>query len=73
MRNTTACIAVSKTLKRSMDIVLPDSPTQRVGAPSSEKFDKIRHTEPMLSLDNAFSYDELREFDRKLKTPSEFR
>jgi DNA ligase (NAD+) len=53
-----------KDLEERHGYVLPDSPTQRVGAPSSEKFDKIRHAEPMLSLDNAFSYDELREFDK---------
>lgn len=55
-----------KDLEDKYGYVLPDSPTQRVGASLSEKFDKVRHTEPMLSLDNAFSYDELREFDRKL-------
>jgi DNA ligase (NAD+) len=54
-------------LENQYDYVLPDSPTQRVGAPASEKFDKVRHTEPMLSLDNAFSHDEMLEFDRKLK------
>ena len=47
--------------------VLPDSPTLRVGAPPLEKFEKVKHTEPMLSLDNAFSYDEVREFDKKIK------
>jgi DNA ligase (NAD+) len=47
--------------------VLPDSPTQRVGAPPAERFQKVRHSEPMLSLDNAFSYEELEEFDRRVK------
>lgn len=47
--------------------ILPDSPTQRVGAPPLEKFDKIKHTEPMLSLGNAFTYDELREFDKRIR------
>ncbi len=47
--------------------VVPDSPTQRVGAPPSERFDKVRHTEPMLSLDNAFTHAEMREFDKKLR------
>jgi len=56
-----------KDLEEAHGYVLPDSPTQRVGAPLSEKFEKIRHTEPMLSLDNAFSCDELREFDKKVK------
>ena len=54
-------------LEEQYHYVLSDSPTQRVGAAASEKFDKVRHTEPMLSLDNAFSDDEMREFDRKLK------
>lgn len=56
-----------KELEKQFGYVLPDSPTQRVGSPLSEKFDKIKHTEPMLSLDNAFSDEELREFDNKLK------
>lgn len=47
--------------------ILPDSPTQRVGAAPSEKFEKVKHTEPMLSLDNAFSHDELKEFDKKVR------
>jgi DNA ligase (NAD+) len=47
--------------------VLPDSPTQRVGAPPLDKFEKVKHTEPMLSLDNAFSYDDVREFDQRVK------
>ncbi len=47
--------------------VLSDSPTQRVGAPPLEKFDKVKHTEPMLSLGNAFSHDEVREFDKRVK------
>ena len=67
MRNTTACNRRLKDLEKKYGFVLSDSPTQRVGAPSSEKFDKLKHTEPMLSLDNAFSHDELREFDKKLK------
>jgi len=46
--------------------ILPDSPTQRVGAPPLDKFEKVKHTEPMLSLDNAFSYDEVREFDERV-------
>ena len=56
-----------KELEEQYEYVLPDSPTRRVGAPASEKFDKVRHTEPMLSLDNAFSHDEIKEFDRKVK------
>ncbi|MBI5100553.1 MAG: NAD-dependent DNA ligase LigA [Nitrospirae bacterium] len=56
-----------KDLEEKYDYILPDSPTRRVGAPPLEKFDKVAHSEPMLSLDNAFSYDELREFDKRAK------
>jgi DNA ligase (NAD+) len=54
-------------LEEQYQYILPDSPTQRVGAPPLEKFDKVKHTEPMLSLGNAFSYDEVREFDKRVK------
>jgi DNA ligase (NAD+) len=54
-------------LEEKYDYVLPESPTLRVGAPPLEKFEKVTHTEPMLSLDNAFSYDEVREFDKRIK------
>lgn len=56
-----------KELEEKHNYVLPDSPTQRVGAPALEKFEKVKHTEPMLSLDNAFSHDEVREFDKRIK------
>ncbi len=55
-----------KELEETYGHVLPDSPTQRVGAPPVDRFGKIRHTLPMLSLDNAFSYDEIREFDKRV-------
>jgi DNA ligase (NAD+) len=47
--------------------ILPDSPTQRVGAPPLDKFEKVKHTEPMLSLDNAFSSDDMEEFDKRIR------
>ncbi len=56
-----------KKLEDQYHYVLSYSPTQRVGAPPLDKFEKVRHTEPMLSLDNAFSYDEIREFDSRIK------
>lgn len=49
------------------ELITPDSPTQRVGAAPSEAFASYQHRVPMLSLGNAFSYDELREFDRRVK------
>jgi DNA ligase (NAD+) len=46
----------------------PDSPTQRVGGgPVSATFDEVRHRHPMLSLANAFSHDELRAFDSRVR------
>ncbi len=56
-----------KELEEQYGYVLPDSPTQRVGAPPLDKFVKVKHKEPMLSLDNAFSEDEVREFDERIK------
>ncbi|HYA26528.1 MAG TPA: NAD-dependent DNA ligase LigA [Thermodesulfovibrionales bacterium] len=56
-----------KELEEKFRHVLPDSPTLRVGAPPLEKFEKVRHSEPMLSLDNAFSHDEVKDFDERIK------
>ena len=56
-----------KELEEKHHYVLPDSPTRRVGAPPLDKFEKVKHTEPMLSLDNAFSHDEVREFGERVK------
>ncbi|GAI06824.1 unnamed protein product, partial [marine sediment metagenome] len=41
------------------ELITPDSPTQRIGAPPVEEFGVVEHPEPLLSLSNAFSYDEL--------------
>ncbi len=49
------------------DWVTPDSPTQRVGALPLSAFSQVQHELPMLSLDNAFNADELRDFDRRVK------
>lgn len=48
-------------------LVTPDSPTVRVGGAPREGFQTVRHARPMLSLDNAFSFDELRDFDRRVR------
>ncbi len=48
------------------NLVTPDSPTQRVGAEPIKAFGTVKHQIPMLSLDNAFSEDELREFHRRV-------
>jgi DNA ligase (NAD+) len=49
------------------DLITPDSPSQRVGAPPLEKFSPVTHRTPMLSLANAFSDEEIREFDRRCR------
>ncbi len=49
------------------DLVTPDSPTQRVGAPPLEAFEAVPHAVPMLSLDNAMTEAELVEFDARIK------
>lgn len=56
-----------KQLEDDYGFILPDSPTKRIGAPALDKFEKVKHTEPMLSLDNAFSYDDVIEFDKRVK------
>src|SRR6202050_4342704 len=48
------------------DLVTPDSPTQRVGGKPAEGFRKAQHARPMLSLDNAYSSEELSEWDRRV-------
>ena len=49
------------------DLVTADSPTQKVGAPPREGFGTVRHTIPMLSLQNAFEKEEVLEFDKRVK------
>lgn len=52
------------------DWVTPDSPTQRVGGEVAKEYTKVRHLEPLLSLDNAFAPADLREFDRRVRQVS---
>jgi DNA ligase (NAD+) len=49
------------------DLVTPESPTQKVGAPPRDEFGTVRHSIPMLSLQNAFADEELTEFDARVK------
>ena len=50
------------------DLVTPDSPSQRVGGKPREVFGAVPHSVPMLSLGNAFSEEELRAFDRRVRS-----
>ncbi|HEY5070123.1 MAG TPA: hypothetical protein VII37_10040, partial [Candidatus Acidoferrum sp.] len=52
------------------ELITADSPTVRVGGSPREGFQTYQHARPMLSLDNAFSYDALREFDRRVRESS---
>ena len=49
------------------ELLTADSPTQRVGGKPAEGFRKVRHSRSMLSLDNAYSADELRDWDRRVR------
>ncbi len=49
------------------ELMTPDSPTQRVGGQPLDAFKSVKHTEPMLSLGNAFSEQDLRDFDGRVR------
>lgn len=53
--------------KDNPELVTPDSPSQRVGGYIASQFPKVRHREPLLSLDNAFTAGDLAEFDRRVR------
>jgi len=58
---------LTKLEKKHPEMVTKDSPTQRVGGEVSSKFNKIRHTKPMLSLGNLFSEEDVIDFDNKIR------
>ncbi|KPJ60317.1 MAG: hypothetical protein AMJ46_07005 [Latescibacteria bacterium DG_63] len=53
--------------KKFPELITPNSPTQRVGAPPLEVFRQVRHSVPMLSLSNAFGEEDILDFDRRVK------
>jgi DNA ligase (NAD+) len=53
--------------RRFPQLIRPDSPSRRVGAAPAQKFAKVRHSVPMLSLGNAFSDDEIAEFVERVR------
>jgi len=76
--------AAYDTLKRELtalekqfpEFITPDSPTQRVGGPPLEKFEKVKHKIPMLSLQDAMDENELNDWEERIKkllAPSEIK
>ncbi len=60
--------------KQFPEFTTPDSPTQRIGGPPLEKFEKVRHKVPMFSLQDAMNEEELKDWEERIKkflTPSE--
>ena len=49
------------------ELIRKDSPSQRIGAKPAERFEKVRHARPMLSLDNAFTDDDVRDFVARVR------
>ena len=67
MRNMTpGCVNCAPLKDAHPELRTPDSPTQRVGGKPKEGFAKVAHSRPMLSLDNAYDEEELREWDRRV-------
>jgi len=53
--------------KKYPDLVTPDSPTQRVISTEIDEFETVEHMSAMLSLDNTYNHEELRDFDRRVR------
>ncbi|WP_391204174.1 NAD-dependent DNA ligase LigA [Psychrobacillus sp. L4] len=54
--------------EQNPNLILPDSPTQRVGATIIDGFQKVTHRNPMLSLSNAFNEEDIRDFDNRIRS-----
>lgn len=59
--------ALEKTEQEFPELVVPDSPTQRVARDLTKDFPTVQHLVPMLSLDNSYSSEDLEDFDRKAR------
>ena len=53
--------------QKNPDLAFPNSPTKRVGGDITDKFEKVAHRFPMLSLSNTYSFEEIREWEERLK------
>jgi len=60
-------LAELEQLEKKFNLATKDSPTQRVGGEPSSDFPNVTHPDPLLSLDNTYNADELRDFDRRVK------
>lgn len=58
---------LAKLEKEYPDLITPDSPTQRIGGKALGKFAKYRHQTPKYSLEDVFSFDDIIEFDQRIK------
>ncbi|MCX7908260.1 MAG: NAD-dependent DNA ligase LigA [Ignavibacteria bacterium] len=58
---------LQKLEKEYPEFVTPDSPTQRVGGEPIKEFRSVTHKKPMLSLSNTYSFDEVKDFDRRVR------
>ena len=59
--------ALEKLETENPDLIVPDSPTQRVGKGLTKEFPTVQHLVPMLSLDNSYNSDDLLDFDRRAR------
>ncbi len=60
-------LAELEELEKKFDLQTPDSPTQRVGGSPTDKFPTVEHPVPLLSLDNTYNAEELKDFDRRVR------
>ncbi len=58
---------LKKIERENPTLITPDSPTQRVAKGLNERFDSVTHLTPMLSLENSYNADDLKDFDRRVK------
>jgi DNA ligase (NAD+) len=59
--------SLEKLEKENPDLIVPDSPTQRVGKGLTREFPTVQHLVPMLSLDNSYNSEDLIDFDRRVR------
>jgi len=66
-RDFDEALAELESLEQKFGLVTKDSPTQRIGGEPSSIFPTVEHPHPMLSLDNTYNEEDLRDFDRRVK------